>query len=104
MGLYYPYIHFRGEQWLKLAALYWPRIARVVPDGYTVRDSRTTAILTQAGLALETTREIHVGTTARETGQWLAMDPSLAWAYKCALSEHLARVNELEPLTDGLAA
>ncbi|WP_406409521.1 DUF6236 family protein [Streptomyces sp. NBC_01643] len=202
MGLYYPYIHFRNEQWLKLAALYWPRIARVVPNGYRVRDSRTTAILTdeldfvvsvppnhsatavagifteaierhtlqrnqefrvftsdlaispgnqyvadgaadswlpnghaeaygpppsrplrrlagvyrdevapplrealtQAGLALETTRQIHVGTAARETGQWLAMDPSLAWAYKCALTEHLARVNELEPLTDGIAA
>ncbi|WP_177324210.1 DUF6236 family protein [Streptomyces mirabilis] len=198
MGLYYPYIHFRNEQWLKLAALYWPRISRVVPDGYRVQDSRTAAVLADklnfvvnvppdrsatavagifleaiernalqldrelgvftadlalppdnvhvtdgaanawlvhaeadepsfrslkrlagvyhdevapslrealvgAGLALETTREIHVGTAARQPGHWLAMDPRLAWAYKCALTEHLARVNELEPLTDGIA-
>ncbi len=25
MGLYYPYVHFRDERWLKLAALYWPK-------------------------------------------------------------------------------
>ncbi|MDW6060503.1 DUF6236 family protein [Streptomyces sp. FXJ1.4098] len=201
MGLYYPYIHFRSEQWLKLAALYWPQMARVVPHGYRVRDSRTAAILADeldfvvsvppdqsavavagtfieaielhapaeqefevltadlalppdnihvadhaanqwwlpaeyaesyrlpprlprrlagvyrdevapplrealigAGLAVETTRDIHVGTAARETGHWLAMDPRLAWAYKCALTEHLARANELEPLTDGIAS
>lgn len=200
MGLYYPYIHFRNEQWLKLAALYWPGISRVVPDGYRVQDSRTAAVLADeldfvvnvspdrsatavsgifleaiervslrpdrefevfaadliispdnvhvtdgaanswlpdahaeadepsfrppkrlagvyhdevapplrealvdAGLALKTNREIHVGTAAHETGHWLAMDPRLAWAYKCALTEHLARVNELEPLTDGIA-
>ncbi|WP_405868153.1 hypothetical protein OG407_49790 [Streptomyces sp. NBC_01515] len=45
IGLYYPYIHFRDEQWLKLAALYWPQIARAVPRDYQVRDSRTAAIL-----------------------------------------------------------
>jgi hypothetical protein len=38
-GLYYPYIHFRDESWLKMAALYWPRMARVVPPGYRTRDS-----------------------------------------------------------------
>ncbi|WP_143672420.1 DUF6236 family protein [Streptomyces sp. OK228] len=198
MGLYYPYIHFRNEQWLKLAALYWPQISRVVPDGYRVQDSRTAAVLADklnfvinvppdrsatavagifreaiernalqldrelevftadltlppdnvhvsdgaanswlthaeadepsfrslkrlagvyhdevapslrevlvdSGLALETTRVVHVGTAARQPGHWLAMDPRLAWAYKCALTEHLARVNELEPLTDGIA-
>ena len=39
MGLYYPYIHFRDDDWLKLAALYWPRMARVVPPGYPLDDS-----------------------------------------------------------------
>ncbi|WP_328512938.1 DUF6236 family protein [Streptomyces mirabilis] len=201
MGLYYPYIHFRSEKWLKLAALYWPQIARVVPQDYMTRDSRTARVLadkldfvidvppdgsaaavagifieaierdvsqlrsglgvfaadrvispdnvhvadraanswdgpvtvpgelhpfrplkrlagvyhaevapplrealTETGLALETSREIHAGTAARRPGHWLAMDPRLAWAYKCALTEHLARVNSLEPLTDGIAA
>lgn len=39
IGLYYPYIHFRDERWLKTAALYWPRIARIVDDDYPIHDS-----------------------------------------------------------------
>jgi hypothetical protein len=39
MGLYYPYIHFKDEQWLRIAALYWARMARIVPDDYPLRDS-----------------------------------------------------------------
>ena len=38
-GLYYPYVHFREERWLKMAALYWPRLARIVAPGFTVHDS-----------------------------------------------------------------
>lgn len=45
IGLYYPYIHFRDETWLKAAALYWPKIARIVPAGYQVRDSALTRAL-----------------------------------------------------------
>lgn len=40
-ALYYPYIHFRDDAWLKLAALYWDRIGRIVPDRYVTNDSRT---------------------------------------------------------------
>jgi hypothetical protein len=25
-GLYYPYVNFRDERWVKLAALYWPKL------------------------------------------------------------------------------
>lgn len=39
VALYYPYIHFRSETWLKMTALYWPRIGRMVPWHYPVRDS-----------------------------------------------------------------
>lgn len=39
IGLYYPYIHFRSEEWLKAAALYWPRMARVVPDRFVPADA-----------------------------------------------------------------
>ena len=39
MGLYYPYVHFRDEGWLKLAALYWPRMARIATPGYPTHDS-----------------------------------------------------------------
>jgi hypothetical protein len=30
MAIHYPYIHIRDESWLKVAALYWPRM---VPQG-----------------------------------------------------------------------
>ncbi|AWZ08826.1 MULTISPECIES: DUF6236 family protein [unclassified Streptomyces] len=46
-GLYYPYIHFRDESWLKAAALYWPSLGRVVPDGYPVMDSPTVRRLSE---------------------------------------------------------
>ncbi|MEV7323084.1 DUF6236 family protein [Streptomyces sp. NPDC093970] len=41
IGLYYPYVHVRDEQWLKTAALYMPKLAHVVPSGYRVNDSPT---------------------------------------------------------------
>lgn len=34
IGLYYPFIHFKDDDWLKVAALYWNRMARIVPPGY----------------------------------------------------------------------
>ncbi|MEV5850396.1 DUF6236 family protein [Streptomyces sp. NPDC051985] len=46
IGLYYPYIHFRDEGWLKTAALYWPKLARIVPHNYKLSDLRTTRVLT----------------------------------------------------------
>ena len=44
-ALYYPYIHFRQEGWLKTSALYWNRIARIVPSGYPLHDSDTVRVL-----------------------------------------------------------
>jgi hypothetical protein len=38
-GLYYPFIHFRDEAWLKLAALYWDGMSRIVPTGARLHDS-----------------------------------------------------------------
>jgi hypothetical protein len=40
-GLYFPFIHVRDDDWLKLAALYWPRIYRIAPRYYLTRDSAT---------------------------------------------------------------
>jgi hypothetical protein len=45
IGLYYPYVHMRNEEWVRLALLYWPRIARLVPQGYPVNDTRTVKTL-----------------------------------------------------------
>lgn len=39
IGLYYPFIHFRDENWLKFALLHWNQIARIVPDTYRAKDS-----------------------------------------------------------------
>jgi hypothetical protein len=38
IGLYYPFIHVRSEQWLKMALLYWDKIRRIVPDEYELED------------------------------------------------------------------
>lgn len=40
IALYYPYIHFQSDTWLKRAALFWDRVARIVPTGVsTSQDS-----------------------------------------------------------------
>ncbi len=41
VGLYYPFIHFRDDAWIKLSALYWDRMGRIVPEDYELRDSDT---------------------------------------------------------------
>jgi hypothetical protein len=42
IGLYYPFIHFKSDSWLKAAALYWDKMGRIVPYGYETRgDSET---------------------------------------------------------------
>lgn len=41
IGLYYPFIHFKDDWWLKLAALYWDKMGRIVPTEYGTRDSET---------------------------------------------------------------
>jgi hypothetical protein len=38
-GLYYPYVHFQDEGWLKAAALYWDEMNRIVPDKAYLEDS-----------------------------------------------------------------
>lgn len=48
--LYYPFIHFRDEAWLKLSALYWDDVTRIVPKSYTPRDTRDVRTLEDAGV------------------------------------------------------
>lgn len=49
-GLYYPYIHVRDDAWLKVAALYWPSLRRIVPIGYSKHDSPTAQRLFEASI------------------------------------------------------
>jgi hypothetical protein len=44
-ALYYPYIHFRNDDWVKLAALYWDELSRIVPNDYATEDSDTVRAL-----------------------------------------------------------
>lgn len=39
MGLYYPFIEFRSDSWIKTAALYWDRLGRIVPKAASPADS-----------------------------------------------------------------
>jgi hypothetical protein len=48
--LYYPFIHVRDEAWLKLSALYWDDMTRIVPKSYTPRDTRDVRALEDAGV------------------------------------------------------
>lgn len=45
LAIYYPYIHVQDDTWLKAAALYWPNIGRIVPEGYPVQESSVAEVL-----------------------------------------------------------
>jgi hypothetical protein len=67
IGLYYPYFHVRDDAWLKAAALYLPKVARVRPPGYPVRDSATASVLRdELGFLLDVDPGPQAAATARE--------------------------------------
>ncbi|MCG6496939.1 DUF6236 family protein [Kitasatospora sp. A2-31] len=177
-GLYYPYVHLRDETWAKAAALYWRNLARVVPEGFPVRDHavvkelnegsgflidrdprpaavavapafvaavrdnaealrarfdvedrRFTSRWQSAPMLAPSTRDLtglypeevpeELEETLREAGlayrdwrqtvgdqqvSWVVVDPAFAWAYKCAITEELARRTAFTPVTDQLDA
>lgn len=39
-ALYYPYIHFRDETWLRSSLLFFPHVLRMAPKDYAFRDSK----------------------------------------------------------------
>lgn len=41
IGLYYPHIHFPSDAWIKLAAISWDKLGRIVPFNYSLHDSDT---------------------------------------------------------------
>lgn len=68
-ALYYPYIHFRDEAWVKQAALYWDNVARIVPGGYGERlhdGDVVKALRDEAGVVLDREPEHHVVETVSE--------------------------------------
>lgn len=45
IGMYYPDVFVQDETWLKAAALYWLKLARLMPADYPQHDSPTAQIL-----------------------------------------------------------
>ena len=41
IGLYYPFIEFQDDAWVKLTALYLDKLGRIALPEYTIRDSDT---------------------------------------------------------------
>ena len=65
IGLYYPFIHFRDESWLKLTSLYWDRMGRIVPEGYGLRDNDTVRQFKDSGYV----RNFHPGGAQARPGR-----------------------------------
>jgi hypothetical protein len=49
-ALYFPYIHFQDETWLKYSLLYWDAVKRIVPRHYLAQDSDSVSALAKEGL------------------------------------------------------
>jgi hypothetical protein len=77
-GLYFPYVHVRDDEWLKVAALYWPSVRRLVPSGYSKHDSPTARIFVNAELLLD-----------EDPGPLL---DSVGWDLMGVLSENVGRL------------
>ncbi|GHH50488.1 hypothetical protein [Lentzea cavernae] len=61
IAFYYPNIHVRDDTWLKYAAMYWPKITRLVPDGYRTADSPTAVEFVRAGVLTQLPRVSSAG-------------------------------------------
>jgi hypothetical protein len=61
IGLYYPFIHFKDDAWLKLTALYWDKMGRIVPETYKTEDTDTVKQLAERSDYIETFRPGWVG-------------------------------------------
>ncbi len=48
--LYFPSIEFQSDEWVKSSLLFWDKIYRIVPQGYTPCDSATVLEATRHGL------------------------------------------------------
>lgn len=60
IGLYFPYFHFPEDDWVKVSALYWDKLYRIVPYGYqTKRDSDLIKILSDPSNNTSLVRNIH---------------------------------------------
>lgn len=83
--------HSDGRPGGYVAHLYWQEVSPVLREA-----------LIAEGLAINADRPTFEG--REPSSRWISMDPMLAWVYKCALTDELARRNHLVPTTDQMAA
>jgi hypothetical protein len=83
-GLYFPFVHIRDDEWLKVAAIYWPSIRRLVPLGYATHDSPTAKEFFSARILMDEDPHELLGSMAwdlvqalRENAELLVRDYSL---------------------------
>ena len=98
-GLYYPFINFRDEQWLKIAALYWPKMARIVPAGYPTRDSETTqALIGELGFVINLEPEIARADAAKSFSSFLdGISPHQLERWRISREDERASTIHMEP-------
>ncbi|WP_199037410.1 DUF6236 family protein [Glycomyces salinus] len=90
IGLYYPYTHFHDRAWLKLAALYWPNMARIAPLGYSDGDNRDARVLREELdfiLDLGPRADVLVDASARVSGALREHGPDLVDRYRIPIRE-----------------
>lgn len=98
-GLYYPFINFRDDQWLKIAALYWPKMARIVPAGYPTRDSETTRELSgELGFVINLEPEIARADAAKSFSSLLdGISPHQLERWRISREDELTSTIHIEP-------
>ncbi|MFF9899105.1 DUF6236 family protein [Streptomyces longispororuber] len=100
IGLYYPYIHFRSEEWLKTAALYWPRMARVVPDRFVPADAGTAlALKEELGFVVDVSPSEAIQAVIPLFWEVFHVDPHAMWRrYAHRLRERAVRQPGTQPM------
>jgi len=63
IALYYPYIHLQDENWMKVAALYYDELRRIVPEGYRTQDSDIVRLLNDR---FQFIKDLHPGRESKE--------------------------------------
>jgi hypothetical protein len=102
-ALYYPWINIRSDEWIKLAALYWNRIGRIVPPGYPTRDSPTVeALIADCDLIADLDPERASASIARDFLNVLSRNhEALRARYRVdAIAHPQGRHNDREPSED----
>lgn len=82
-GLYFPWIHFRDDNWLKLSLLFWRRLRRIVPPGHAMHDSPTVEEFADWGLI----RDLDPGKGAESVARRFG---DLVWSNSDALRTRFA--------------